>query len=256
MGQHAGYITGPLQMAAGAGLSALVPGGAALGVPLMTSGLGTTVGQAAGGSSGAKMGGMVGGLAGGLGEGDITALPKMTGEATYANPYMQAMGGAGLQSPGAVAANTAMMQGPFATPQAAGDQLSQPLSQIGQGATAQPATPATPQAAGASTPVTKEGLSGLLQSLSGSGLVPPAVAMASQLFGGGGGGQQQSKPQAPAAPRLNAQATAPGATPPPVVTNVPARASFTGGQPPMMTMPAGSDMAARLQALRLLQGQG
>jgi len=188
--------------------------------------------------------------------GDITALPKMTGEATYANPYMQAMGGAGLQSPGAVAANTAMMQGPFATPQAAGDQLSQPLSQIGQGATAQPATPATPQAAGASTPVTKEGLSGLLQSLSGSGLVPPAVAMASQLFGGGGGGQQQSKPQAPAAPRLNAQATAPGATPPPVVTNVPARASFTGGQPPMMTMPAGSDMAARLQALRLLQGMG
>lgn len=61
-------VMGPLQIAAGAGLS-IVPGGQAIGIPLLMSGLGETIGGAAGGSKGFNIGGLAGGAAGGIGEG-------------------------------------------------------------------------------------------------------------------------------------------------------------------------------------------
>jgi hypothetical protein len=100
---------------------------------------------------------------------------------------------------------------------------------------------------------------GILRSMEGSGLAAPGTALASSLANrlmGGGGQQQRSQLPTPQARPTQAASAPPPPLPGPLVTNVPARASFTGGQPPMMTMPYGSDMAARLQALRLLQGQG
>ena len=99
-GKNSGYIMGPLEAAGGAGLTALVPGGGIIGVPMMTAGLGTTVGQAAGGSKGAGMGGLIGGAAGGLGEaglgfGGMGPLAKQLGPGGSWLPTGTGSGGIG-----------------------------------------------------------------------------------------------------------------------------------------------------------------
>jgi hypothetical protein len=66
-GKNMGYVTGPLQIAAGAGATAL--GAPEIGIPLITGGVGQTAGTAAGGQKGGMLGELAGGAAGGLGEG-------------------------------------------------------------------------------------------------------------------------------------------------------------------------------------------
>jgi hypothetical protein len=66
-GKNMGYVTGPLQLAAGVGATAL--GAPEIGIPLMTAGVGQTAGTGIGGSQGGMMGELAGGAAGGLGEG-------------------------------------------------------------------------------------------------------------------------------------------------------------------------------------------
>ena len=78
MGHEMGYIAGPLALAAGIGATAT--GQPEIGIPLLTSGLGGTIGQAAGGSKGAGMGATAGGVAG-LG---ADLIPGLGSEATSA----------------------------------------------------------------------------------------------------------------------------------------------------------------------------
>jgi hypothetical protein len=243
-GKNSGYITGPLQMAAGAGLS-LIPGGAALGVPLMTSGLGTTVGQAAGGSSGASMGAGIGGALGGIGEGfggmgplgsslGGTQLGQSFQGTVVGSALKGLMGGWGGGTPAAGAPGSSVAAGvtptptgaPGAfpapgsppTPQAQAEQLTHALAnQFSQGQGGGQIAPSTPVAAGAAqpavaaagTPVSQQGLSGYLKSMNDAGLTQPALSMASQLFGGG---QGQQAPRAPLNPAPRRQATG-GASP-------------------------------------------
>ena len=99
MGSHSGYITGPLQIAAGAGATAL--GAPEIGLPLMTAGIGQTAGQAAGGSQGAGIGELAGGAAGGIG--------SMAGGAGMLGSLMGSQG-VGMADPTAV--NSALQSNP------------------------------------------------------------------------------------------------------------------------------------------------
>lgn len=91
------YVTGPLQIAAGAASEYFAPGNP-FGVPLITGGIGQTAGHAAGGSGG--MGEMLGLAGGGIGEGFMGMGPfsGMLGGGSTAGEGMRSMLGMGPSS--------------------------------------------------------------------------------------------------------------------------------------------------------------
>ncbi|HKD45417.1 MAG TPA: hypothetical protein VKD24_07140 [Candidatus Angelobacter sp.] len=258
-GRHSGYYLGPLEALGGAALSAFVPGGAAIGVPMMTGGLGTTIGQAAGGQRGSQIGGLLGGLAGGVGEagfglGGMGPLSSQLGpggswrSALSNSPVGKMLGGGA----GDAAGGGSTWSGDLAVPKSPGA-----LNTFKQGFTDQMQgkgpLPTAPNPAGFVAPGTQGTPQLTVENLKGTGLTPsdvagestdtskswfdrhPAITAAGTAAAtralGGGGGQSQQQPSPP--PGRTMPSSGQGATPfaPPIVTKVPQSNAPQPGSP-------------------------
>jgi len=223
-GRNSGYYMGPLEALGGAALSAFVPGGAAIGVPMMTSGLGTTIGQAAGGQKGSQIGGLLGGLAGGVGEagfglGGMGPLSSQLGPggtwrtALSSSPVGKMLGGGA----GDAAGGGSTWSGTIATP----TDTASPSKLFQQGFSDQasgkgPLPSLQTQNIGPSAPTTDQpSFASRHPYLSQIG-----TSVANRALDGGSGGQSQPQPPPPG---RTMPSSGQGATPfaPPIVQQVP-----------------------------------
>lgn len=207
MGGKTGYITGPLQMAAGAAGEYFAPGNP-LSIPLMTGGLGQTAGTGLGGSRGGLMGELGGAAAGGLGEGFLGMGPLGSSlGGTQAGQSLQgSMQGTGLgnflgvkpPAPGALGSSVAA--GVTPTPVGA------------PGAFPSPGAPPIPQgaggAAGSAMPLGDISREIASQGMTGSpGALPSSNALSSQLQAAQQGYTDQLSGKGPIAPGTPAPAS-------------------------------------------------
>lgn len=213
MGHNMGYVTGPLALAGGIGATAL--GQPEIGLPLIASGIGGTIGQGIGGGRGSAIGSGVGGALG-LGADLIPGL------GTSASGALSGLGG-DLRGIGSKISGLFGSSGNSALPgggQVPGMQLSPEMQQLAQrnpslagmnlsGATVAGAMPGAP---------TQQQVTGLLGDQSQRGSLAPLAQIAMGMMPGAI--QTQDIPPTPAAP-LPSGATR-GALPP---------TQIVGGQP-------------------------
>ena len=206
-GKNMGYITGPLQMAAGAAGEYFAPGNP-LSIPLMTGGLGQTAGTGLGGSRGGLMGELGGAAAGGLGEGFLGMGPlgSSLGGTQAGQGLQSSMQGSGLgnflglkpPAPGSPGSSVAL----GVTPTPAG----------APGAFPAPDAPPIPQgaggAAGSAMPLGDISREIASQGMTGSpGALPSSNVLSSQLQAAQQGYTDQLSGKGPIAPGTPAPAS-------------------------------------------------
>jgi hypothetical protein len=130
-GKNMGYITGPLQIAAGAASEFFAPGNP-IGIPLITGGIGQTAGTAAGGQKGGMLGELAGGAAGGLGEGFMGMGPLSSFLGPGSSAGESIMGPTGVGQAQDVVSGATQMPANFPGGQDQWALLKQSLSGLGQ----------------------------------------------------------------------------------------------------------------------------